>query len=76
LESDPSGFARMSTCGSFYTRIKLRVYAQASANIHSLLITANANGIEPVSYMTCVIERLPHCKTIEDCEALLPASSS
>ena len=46
--------------------------AQASANIYSLLITAKANGIEPVSYLTRIIERLPYCKTIEDYEALLP----
>jgi len=46
--------------------------AQASANIYSLLITAKANGIEPVSYLTRIIERLPHCKAIEDYEALLP----
>jgi transposase len=47
--------------------------AEASANIYSLLITAKANGLEPVSYLTRVIERLPHCKTAEDYEALLPA---
>ena len=38
----------------------------------SSLITAKANGIEPVSYLTRIIERLPHCKAIEDYEALLP----
>ena len=47
--------------------------AQASANIYSLLITAKANGVEPRSYLTRVIERLPYCQTIEDYEALLPA---
>ena len=47
--------------------------AQASANIYSLLLTAKANGVEPRSYLTQVIERLPNCKTIEDYEALLPA---
>ncbi len=47
--------------------------AQASANIYSLLITAKANGLEPRSYLTRVIERLPYCKTVEDFEALLPA---
>lgn len=46
--------------------------AQASANIYSLLITARANGIEPRSYLTEVIRRLPTCVTIEDYEALLP----
>ena len=47
--------------------------AEASANIFSLLITAKANGLEPVGYLTRVIERLPYCKTGEDFEALLPA---
>jgi transposase len=46
--------------------------AQASANIYSLLITAKANRIEPHTYLTRVIKNLPHCKTIEDFEALLP----
>jgi transposase len=46
--------------------------AQASANIYSLLITAKANGIEPISYLTDVIRRLPLCQTAEDFEALLP----
>jgi len=46
--------------------------AQASANIYSLLITAKANGLEPHSCLTHVIERLPHCQTIDDFEALLP----
>jgi len=47
--------------------------AEASANIYSLLITAKANGLEPVSYLTRVIEQLPYCVTTEDFEALLPA---
>ncbi len=47
--------------------------AQASANIYSLLLTAKANGVEPVSYLTRVIERLPDCVTADDFEALLPA---
>jgi len=47
--------------------------AEASANIYSLLITSKANCIEPVSYLTRVIEGLPSCKTIADYEALLPA---
>lgn len=47
--------------------------AQASANIYSLLVTAKANGIEPLTYLTRVIERLPYCETIDDFEELLPA---
>lgn len=46
--------------------------AQASANIYSILITAKVNGIEPRSYLTDVIRKLPVCKTIGDYEALLP----
>jgi transposase len=46
--------------------------AQSSANIYSLLITAKANGVEPLSYLTRVIDRLPYCQTIDDYEALLP----
>jgi transposase len=46
--------------------------AQASANIYSLLITAKSNGLEPVTYLTKVIEGLPYCNTIENFEALLP----
>jgi len=47
--------------------------AQASANIYSLLITAKANGLDLLSYLTRVIERLPYFETIGDFEALLPA---
>jgi len=46
--------------------------AKASANIYSLLITAKANNIEPLSYLTEVIRKLPTCKSIEDFETLLP----
>jgi transposase len=46
--------------------------AQASANIYSLLITAKANNVEPLSYLTKVIEKLPYCVKTEDFEALLP----
>lgn len=47
--------------------------AKASANIYSLLITAKANNIEPIAYLTEVIRRLPYCQTVEDFEALLPS---
>jgi transposase len=44
----------------------------ASANLYSLVETAKANGIEPHAYLSRVFERLPHAKTVEDVEALLP----
>jgi hypothetical protein len=40
--------------------------AAASAKIYSLLITAKANCVEPVSCLTRFIEQLPNCKTMED----------
>lgn len=46
--------------------------AKASANIYSLLITAKANRIEPIAYLTEVIRKLPTCQILEDFEALLP----
>jgi transposase len=46
--------------------------AVASANLYSLVETAKANGVEPHAYLTHVFERLPHAKTVEDFEALLP----
>lgn len=47
--------------------------AKASANIYSMLITAKANNIEPVAFLTEIIRKLPYCQSIEDYEALLPA---
>jgi hypothetical protein len=46
--------------------------AQASANIYSLIVTAKANGLDPYTYLTKVIEHLPLCKALEDYEAILP----
>jgi transposase len=46
--------------------------AVASANLYSLVETAKANGIEPHAYLTFVFQRLPHLKTVEEYEALLP----
>ena len=45
--------------------------AQASANIYSLLITAMADCIEPIYYLTEPIRRLPRCQAADDFEALL-----
>ena len=46
--------------------------AVASANLYSLVETCKANGIEPHAYLTFLFERLPHLKTVEDYEGLLP----
>jgi transposase len=46
--------------------------AIASANLYSIVETAKANGIEPFAYLSRLFERLPHLKTVEDFEAMLP----
>jgi len=46
--------------------------AKASANLYSLIETAKANGLEPYQYLRTVFSRLPHARTAEDYEALLP----
>ena len=46
--------------------------AVASANLYSLVETAKANNVEPHAYLSLLFERLPHAKTVEDFETLLP----
>jgi transposase len=46
--------------------------AIASANLYSLVETAKANGVEPFAYLSWLFERLPHMKSVEDFEAVLP----
>lgn len=46
--------------------------AVASANLYSIVETCKANGVEPHAYLTHLFERLPHLKTVEDYEAMLP----
>jgi transposase len=46
--------------------------AIASANLFSIVETAKANGVEPHAYLSRLFERLPHAKTVEDFDALLP----
>jgi transposase len=48
--------------------------AVASANLYSIVETAKANGVEPHAYLSLLFTRLPHAKTVEDFEALLPWS--
>ena len=49
--------------------------AIASANLYSIVETAKANGVEPHAYLSLLFTRLPHAKTVEDFEALLPWSA-
>jgi transposase len=46
--------------------------AIASANLYSIVETAKANGVEPHAYLSLLFERLPHAKSVEDFEELLP----
>lgn len=46
--------------------------AQASALIYSLVETAKANGREPYTWLRKVLRALPHAKTADEYEALLP----
>lgn len=46
--------------------------ANSSAVIYSVLETAKANGVEPYTWLRCVLRDLPTEKTVEEVEALLP----
>lgn len=46
--------------------------ANASAVIYSVVETAKANGVEPYTWLRCVLRDLPAAKTVEEVEALLP----
>ena len=46
--------------------------ANASANLYSLLQTCRANRVEPFAYLTALFVALPHARTADDYEALLP----
>lgn len=46
--------------------------AEASAFIYSLIETAKANGLEPVSYLNNLFEAYPHAKNDEERRRLLP----
>lgn len=50
--------------------------AVASANLYSIVETAKANGVEPHAYLSLLFARLPHAKTVEDFEALLPFATA
>lgn len=46
--------------------------AKASATCYSLIETAKANGLEPLSYIECVLRGIGEADTVEKLEALLP----
>ena len=46
--------------------------ANASANLYSLIETAKANGIDTYQYLVALFAALPHARTADDYEALLP----
>jgi len=46
--------------------------ARASANLYSLVLSAQANGMEPLEYLTYLYTQLPAAITVEQFEALLP----
>ena len=46
--------------------------ARASAVIYSLVQTAQANGLEPYSWLRRVLRELPNAKSVDAVEALLP----
>lgn len=50
--------------------------ARASATLYSLVSTARANGLEPYAYLHRLFDRLPHARTVEDLETLLPFTAS
>jgi transposase len=46
--------------------------ATASANLYSLLQTCKANGVDTYPYLVALFKALPHARTADDYEALLP----
>jgi len=46
--------------------------ARASANLYSLVSSAQANGMEPLEYLTHLYTQLPAATTVEQFETLLP----
>jgi transposase len=46
--------------------------AKASANLFSLVETCKANGVEPHAYLSQLFTRLPHLRTVDDVESMLP----
>ena len=51
---------------------KSQAGARALCMHFSLIRTAKAHQLDPYAYLSHVMKRMPHCKTVEDYEALLP----
>lgn len=51
---------------------RLSSSAKASANLHSLIETAKANGPESNAYLRRVFTDFPNAQTVEHVEAFLP----
>ncbi len=52
------------------------VGADASARIYTILRTAVLNGLNPINYLTEVLEKIPYCETANEFEQLLPFPKS
>jgi len=46
--------------------------AEASMILYSIMITAKQNGLDPFKYLVATLKKLPHIKTADDLEELLP----
>jgi transposase len=46
--------------------------AKALCMHFSLIRTAKAQGLDPYHYYVEILKKIPHCKTVEDYEKLLP----
>ena len=46
--------------------------AKSSSGLYSLIETAKQNNVNPQNYLTLIFTKVPHCKTQEDWESLLP----
>ena len=46
--------------------------ATASANLYSLLETCKANRVDTYAYLVALFKALPHARTVDDYDALLP----
>ena len=46
--------------------------AHAGAALYGLIETAKANSIEPYKYLRYVFDQIPHAKSDDDLEVLLP----
>ena len=51
---------------------KSQAGARAMAIHFSLIRTAKLHGLDPYRYYVHIMKKIPHCKTIEDHEKLLP----